>query len=328
MSDAASCEPTVWLATVQLEGSDNMVPVVLFERDGSTVYVRQVDPGEPQPARIPIFPGDQVVVMQAISYLSHHLTPEVGNTKDMLFGHRIIPVRRESGKVFARTLKRGEADPGTRVHARPGDQVVFEDGAIVVELDFLDDMGVADDTGYVALAPTLLTWLGLGTGHDDARTRYLLAAARRLDTLSVLFSEIKSVRTRLEDDEISAIDFRKDTIRMIGAVEVAIIALGRATDMVTRARALIGSTVPVPSRVSASSAALTAIRNAYEHIEDRSLGLQRAKPHADALTIFDYERLIVDNLITYGPHQLDLTAEVPEIIGEIRQFLKEAAANG
>jgi hypothetical protein len=51
-----------------------------------------------------------------------------------------------------------------------------------------------------------------------------------------------------------------------------VIALGRGCDMVARAPELLGSAATVPTSISSSQEALTAIRNAYEHIEDRALG--------------------------------------------------------
>lgn len=56
-------EPVGWLGTVRLEGSDDDVAVVLDGREGNKVFVRQVDPSEDEPARVPIFEGDELVVM-------------------------------------------------------------------------------------------------------------------------------------------------------------------------------------------------------------------------------------------------------------------------
>jgi hypothetical protein len=50
--------------------------------------------------------------------------------------------------------------------------------------------------------------------------------------------------------------------------------------------ALLGSAPTVPTSISSSQESLTAIRNAYEHIEDRALGQVNKKPHPEALTIF------------------------------------------
>jgi len=112
----------------------------LESREGSRGFVRQADPGDGDPPRVPVHPGDDVVMMTALSHVGHHTTPDVGRTDDLLFGTRIVPVRREPGRVFARTLRRDEPDDGTRVHVRPGDQVEFEVGSVVAELDAIDDL--------------------------------------------------------------------------------------------------------------------------------------------------------------------------------------------
>jgi hypothetical protein len=113
--------------------------------------------------------------------------------------------------------------------------------------------------------------------------------------------------------------------RLIGAVESAVVALGRSCDMVARAPELLGSTATVPASVSSSREALTAIRNAYEHIEDRALGQVKKKPHPDALTIFDQSELLTHDRIKYGSHSLDLAHEVSALLADAREFLKEAA---
>jgi hypothetical protein len=46
---------------------------------------------------------------------------------------------------------------------------------------------------------------------------------------------------------------------LIGTVELAVIALGRSIDMVTRARSLKGITVPVPTNITNSIQAVSEI---------------------------------------------------------------------
>jgi len=98
-------------------------------------------------------------------------------------------------------------------------------------------------------------------------------------------------------------------------------------DMCIKAGKDIGATNPVPSAITSRSDAVTAIRNPYEHIEDRALDKVKGKPHIDALTIFDHASLLADGVITYGLHKLDLTTDVPEIISSVRQFLKTVAGD-
>lgn len=328
MSADGAPEPVGFLETVIMEGATEPVRVRFFERDGTRVLVRQVDPGEPEPERVPLYPGDELIVMLAISHVGVHTNPEPGSIDGFLFSHRVVPVREEPGRVFARTLRLGERDTGQRVHVRPRDNMVFEEGAIVAELDHIDQLEVATESGHVSLTPVLWTWLSLRSGHEQVKTRYLLAAARRLDTANLLLIEVQHRRHRLEQDGLAGPEIRRNWFELVGAVELAVVALGRAVDMVVRAAHLMACTVPVPAQVLTSHAALNEIRNAYEHIEDRALGQVRRKPDPTALTIFDQQRLLADDVIVYGEYELELSGEVPRLLSQTRQFLKDAAADG
>jgi hypothetical protein len=94
--------------------------------------------------------------------------------------------------------------------------------------------------------------------------------------------------------------------------------------MVTRARSLIGITVPVPTNISKSIQVVSEIRNAQEHIEDRALGRVRQRPDPQALTIFDYRRLLDDDEVVYAGHSLNLANEVPTLLLDARQYVKDA----
>lgn len=320
-------EPVGWLETVMLEGQTEPVRVVLEERQGSLVLLRQVDPGEPEPPRTPIYEGDQLALMQAISHMSLNLTAEVGDQSGFLLGIRVVHVHREDGVVNARTLRRDEADTGARVHVRPGETLTFEAGAVTLELDRIDDQHGGGGDEYVPLGPVLLTWFLIGHDQaDQAHVRYLLAAARRLDSAAVLFDEVEKRRLVLAQEDLVGTAAVKALSELVGLAESAVIALGRSQDMVTRAEDLIGCTTPVPVSIKDCYESLTAIRNAYEHIEDRALGQVRGELHQDALSIFDHRTLVIEDRIVYGDHTVDLTTQVPDLLRQGRSFLKEAAA--
>jgi len=71
--------PKGWLETVTLAGATEPVLVTLEERPGHRVPLRQVDPREPTPSRVPLFDGDELVVMHAISHVGLHTTSEPGD---------------------------------------------------------------------------------------------------------------------------------------------------------------------------------------------------------------------------------------------------------
>lgn len=74
-----------WLETVTLEGSDEPVPVTMLKREGTRVVARQVDPCDPDPERIPVYEGDELVVVQAISHIGLHTNNISGDASGFLF---------------------------------------------------------------------------------------------------------------------------------------------------------------------------------------------------------------------------------------------------
>ena len=314
-----------WISDVTI-GTGETGPVVLVERRGNLIIGRLADPCDGEVPRLPIYEGEQLVMKTPISHASLNSTGEVGRTDDYLTGMRVVPDRQEASVIYGRSLRRGEQDTGARIHVGPDDEVRFEAGAITLELDAIDDVERQGRTGYVPVTPALWTWFQVGA-HDPVKARYLLAAARRLDAAAQRFAEIEELSSELGNLAGQALDLRRTVFRLVGAVESAVIALGRGCDMVAQAPELLGSAAAVPPSIVSSQAALTAIRNAYEHIEDRALGRVNKKPHPDALTIFDQSELLSHDRIRYGNHSLDLVQEVPALLADAREFLKEAAGD-
>lgn len=325
--DSAEEDP-LYLGTVTLEGQDTPVRVTLYRREGSSLLVRQADPCDIDAAMVPVHDGDHIKVMQALSHYGVHTNADPGSVDGFMFGCRIVPVRVEGDKVYARSLRRDEKDDGRRVHAIPGGQVIFEEGALVAELDHIDDQEEATSSSHVPLAPVLWTWLNIGTGHQEARTRYLMAAARRLDTANLLLIEIGRRMDQLNEEGLAGPAVRRNLFELVGSVELAVISLGRAVDMVIKAKEQIDRDVPIPKAVVEARETVKDIRDAYEHIDERAAGNVWRKPHPDALTIFDWQRLLTDDVITYGSHELGLSGQIPELIAAMRQFFKDAAADG
>jgi hypothetical protein len=97
--------PVAFLDTVGVLSSPEPVQVRLLERDGSRVLLRQLDPGDPEPERVPVYDGDELVVLEALSHIGLHTSADPEASDDFLFGYRIVPVREEPGRVQARTLR-------------------------------------------------------------------------------------------------------------------------------------------------------------------------------------------------------------------------------
>lgn len=299
-----------------------------YERKGAQVLVRQVDPCDIDPPPVALFDGDEVRVMEAISHTSLHTNTEVGSIDGFLFHMRVVPVRVEDSTVYVRTLGRDEVDDGRRVHVIPGGRIAFEPGSMVADLNHIDDQSKPTSSGHVPLTPVLWTWLSLGSGHDEARTRFLLAAARRLDTANLLLIEVEERRDQLSRHGVAGPAIRQHLFELIGYIEQAVISLGRALDMVFKTQRQIGRSVAISQVITDAASAVKDIRDAYEHIDERAAGNVWRKPHPDALTIFDWRHLLTDNLIVYGNHKLELSEQLPTLIAVMRQFFKSAAADG
>lgn len=321
--------PVGWLSHVTLKGVDLPMCVCLEGREGNQVFVRQADPSDGEPARIPLYEHDQIVMMTPIVAVSLNLTEDVGRIDDLLTWVRVVPVRRDGNIVFGRTLKLSEPDDGRRVHLRPGDRFSIDEGDLVIELDAIDEKEMTSfATGeYVPITPVLWAWMSIGASHAEEKVRYLLAAARRLDAANFLLGDVERRRQALAQDGLAGPTIRRGLFGLISAVELAIVALGRVCDMIDKASTSIFSTAPVPLTIAAKRSAVNEIRNAYEHIEDRAMGKVFGKPHPDALTIFDHQALLRSDCITYGASSLNLTTEVPTLISEARQFLKNVASS-
>lgn len=304
-----------WLA--RKDDTDEQVELMFVEREGDTVYVRETDPCDPPPTLSPVYEGETIVVMTPIS----HSAVYSGETGDnLMFSSRLVP-NDAPGSNNARVLRFGEHDDGRRVHVRPGGQVTFEPVTELLAINELESRGIE---GYVPITPVLFTWFATVPDVPEERSRYLLAAARRLDRAQSLFTQAASALD-LEPTHWPAT--RRALFEMIGIVELAVVSLSRAMDMCIRMRKLMGVATPVPDAVSTRMTAVTEIRNAYEHIEDRALGRVRNVPNEDAATIFEHTSLITDNVVTYGKYTLNLDSDVTEITDALRAFLLQATAD-
>ena len=279
-------QPTGCLVAFKLNKSTEPPErAMLSSREGNRVYVRAVDPCDPQPPGIraspgdqgrvlknelaelyvrkvapandplddgvPLFDGDEVAVMEHISHITHHTTME--GSEGFLFYLRVVPVREVPGTIFMRTLRYGEHDDGRRGHRRPEDAVVFENGEPRVHIDHVDEFEGKGVTGYVPLAPVLFTWMSLAAQHhSEDKQRYLLAAARRLDRAQTLFERVDEMRREILDSppETGAPAVRRAAFELIGMAELATVSLGRAVDMCIQAGDHIGTTVPVKDDIT------------------------------------------------------------------------------
>ena len=68
----------------------------------------------------------------------------------------------------------------------------------------------------------------------------------------------------------------------------------------------------------------TAIRNAFEYIDERAFGKARQETSTDALSIFNQADLVTDYVLRYAQHSLSLPSDVLPNLVKARQFLYDA----
>ena len=80
---------------------------------------------------------------------------------EFLLNTRLIPIRREGNKVFARTLRFGEEDTGEAVQLNAGDQLIIPPGELVIDSRVIDSQNMKGRGGYVPVANTV--WIGIAS---------------------------------------------------------------------------------------------------------------------------------------------------------------------
>lgn len=310
-----------------LQGETEPIRVVPEGEDGSKIFVRRLGTNETDSGETFTFiPGEQELVLtQRVEAIGLSVTPKVGRRDDLLTWLRIVSDGREGSTVYGRTLRYGEHDTGEAVHLRPGDVFSLRPDALMLELEAIDEqMAVSFDDGYKTITNTVWTWLAIGADRSEEDARFLLAAARRLDACYRMISLVRLKLRELENIR-DAIPQRNLVYEIVGLVEMAVIAMNRALSMASQLGAHLTLSVPLPTPIAAKLPALKKIRDAYEHIEDRARGLVHGKPHPDALSIFNLERLFREQVVVYGSNELNLQGEATDLLVSARHYLKVAA---
>lgn len=319
---AEDATPVGWLTDVTLEGESHPRRVTFMRRTGRHLVVRQLDPAEPEPSRIPTFDGDVIEVATAISHVSLNTTAEPGDNTGFLLGLRLIETRRVGSKVYAKTLRIGDRDDGSRVHLGPGDELAIE--SLTVEFEHIDTLEEPTESGHIPLTPALVVWYSIGS-HEPVRIRYLVAAARRLDAANIDSISARATLAQIHNEGLPGPQLRRAGLEILSRAELTVIALSRAIDMVTKAPQALATRVKIPAVIAEKATAVTQIRHAIEHIDERALGQVNKKTHAAALTLFDQRRLLEEGVIGYDDHELNLADDVPILIAAARQFILDVA---
>lgn len=254
-----------------------------------------------------------------------NLTPEVG-ADDALVQVPVVPAGRDGNVIFGRTLGAGEADSGQGIRFDPtaGEELHFRPGSVCVTLRDVDQTATNDPDGYALITNTMWTWFTIASPTDAALFRYLLAAARRLDTSHSLYANFQKLREEVAGAG-AAPRQREIAFRALGLIEIFCIVLDRALRMLCRADREFGIKMPLKQSIAENAGALREFRNAFEHIDERALSQKLGKEDSIALTIFDQGGLFSDGCLKYGHFILSLENEILPMIRDARATILEMA---
>ncbi len=258
-----------------------------------------------------------------ITYISINLGPVVG-ANDFLAGVRVVPAGRNGNVVFGRSLNDGETDSGEGISLEVGETLEFPAESISVTMADVDRYSESGDSGYAPVANAVWTWLAIPPREQDQTfVNYLEAAARRLDAAYVHFSG--ALRGLTKHPSEMGFRAREAMFDALGDAESMCVALSRAIGMIDRAPTAISVPSRVPKEVSAIRVAVLAIRNAFEHIDERAVGKAHREDPWDAMSVFDQSAFFTSGVLRYAGYTLDIRAEVVPALIAGRQFIVEAA---
>ncbi len=268
---------------------------------------------------------EEEMSVKPITHIGLHLGAQVGED-DIIVGVRVVPTKREGRTVFARTLNFEEQDNGEAITGEPGDPLLFPAGSMKITIADVDRYSEPTSDGYAPVANTVWSWNAIPPlKHPQARHNYLLAAARRLDTAHGHSVEALKGLTS-SSSQSSFLKARAVMFEALGHAELMCIALSRAMRMIQKAKAKVGVTVAVPKEVQALESRVTAIRHAFEHIDDRATGKAHHEGPSDAMTVLDQTDFFKSGVLRYASNSLDVAAEAIPAMLAARKFIIDAVA--
>ena len=250
-----------------------------------------------------------------------HLSLNIGSGEDelLLVGIRVIPAGRDGSTVLARTLNHGEPDSGEGIVLQPGERLLFPPGSIKATVQDIDRVNTPDSYGYAVIANTVWTWLQIGPSPDPKFFEYLFAAARRLDSAHALCVSVMSEFGN--NANWLSIKSRERVFRALGNAELMCIALNRADMMIKDIVAMWPVATTLPDEVDTILPALSAIRNAFEHIDERAMGRARHEHETDAVSIFNQIEFVTSGILRYANYSPDLRSQVIPALIASRTFI-------
>ena len=242
-----------------------------------------------------------------------------------MVGLRVVPAGRNGNEVYGRTLNTGEPDDGKGITLNVGDKLIYPDGSLKITLKDVDQYAQASPDEYSPITNTVWTWSKTPPHESEEFFNYTLALARRLDQAHALYFQVmQKLDSHQEETGIPA---RNQAFNALADSESMCLALSRAIRMISNASDKIGLKISVPPGLQTIEEPVTAIRDAFEHIDERALGVARRETPADALSIFDQRDLVTSHVLSYAEYSLSLPLDVLPNLVKARQLLYDAIEN-
>ena len=259
------------------------------------------------------------MVTEPITYISLHLGPNTG-ANDAVIGVRVVPDRKVGNVVYARTLNDGELDTDEAITLDVGEKLVCPPGSVKVTIRDVDRYAKLHPDGYAAATNTVWTWLQIPPHSDETFFNYLLAVSRRLDmTHALCLGTLSELGERPDEPFIRT---RERIFGALGNAELMCISLNRVIEMIRKTQTYFREVqTAVPEDVEDLREAVRAIRNAFEHIDERAMGRTRWENEGDAAAIFDQSDLVSCGVLRYADHALDLRNHVVPTLIVARKFI-------
>lgn len=83
--------PVGYIGEVRLDHWPEPERAILHSREGNQVYLRGADPCDPDSGHIPVYEGDQLLVMEHISHMSVH--SQLEGPDGYMLSQRVVPIR-------------------------------------------------------------------------------------------------------------------------------------------------------------------------------------------------------------------------------------------
>ena len=243
---------------------------------------------------------------------------------EMLTSGRIALIRREGNKVFVRTVGREEDYDGEGVKLRPGDQIVFPPGALVIDSRDIDAQSTPGLGGYAPVANTVWTWYRI-VSEELGFFLFFFSVARRIDAAHALWALAIQEREKAHGE--GSIPRRTGFFNALATAEVAIIALHRGITMLYSLIDKFCLKLEIPDRVQKVRPIVEQMRHAFEHIDDRAqgkVGRSKKELHPDALSIFNQPDFVESAILRYREYSLNFEKDILSALLECREVIMNA----